>query len=190
MKYLFVLLLLCQSLTAQVSLKNANIHNAQLAVTVSGTGGGDTPFITSGHGTSRNNFDGSVGCKFTPSSTITVTSLGRLVLAGNSATHVVYIVNTDGSILVQQTIPTSGITANTYSYVAITPTTLVSGTTYYLQQLEVNGGDSWYDDSGTITTTAVGTISFSAHIAGGPPGLPTDDTSGSFSFGNPNFLYH
>lgn len=151
-----------------------------------GGGGGPAAFIVSGHGTSRNNFTGVVGCKFTASANMTVTALGRLVLSGNTHTHVVFLCTAGGTIITSQTIPTSGITADTYNFVSITPVSLSSGTSYYLVSHEDSGLDSWYDQA--AVTTSTGTINNSAHAGSDPPVIFTNDAAGE-CFVNPNFQY-
>ena len=189
MRYVLSLfLLLCLKSDAQIIIRGATLRGATLGVAASSVPPpGDTPFIVSGHGTSRNNFDGVVGCKFTATANITVTSLGRLVLSGNTQTHVVYLMTSSGIEITEATIPTTGIIADTYNYIAITPVALVSGTSYYLVSTEVNGGDSWYETAAVAVST--GTVNNSAHSSSPPPTTMTDDTAGQ-CFVNPNFLWH
>lgn len=143
-------------------------------------------FIVSGHGTARNDFSGAVGCKFTTSANMTVTALGRLVLSGNTLTHTVYLTAGNGTTITSQAIPTSGITADTYNFVPITPVQLTAGSSYYIVSHEDNGFDTWYDAA--PVTVSTGTVDNSAHASSDPSVIFTDDTAGE-CFGNPNFEY-
>jgi hypothetical protein len=120
-----------------------------------------TNYITSfGLGTARNNFTGWVGMSITVgSSPVSVTALGRIVVAGNTGSHAVKIVNaatsqdvTGGSV----SVPTSGGTAGTLAYANLPASvTLSANTTYYVVSQETQGGDAWYDVNTSIQTTAV-----------------------------------
>ncbi len=120
-----------------------------------------TSYITSfSLGTARNNFTGWVGMSITVgSSPVSVTALGRIVVAGNTGSHAVKIVNaatsqdvTGGSV----SVPTSGGTAGTLAYANLPASvTLSANTTYYVVSQETQGGDAWYDVNTSIQTTAV-----------------------------------
>ncbi len=120
-----------------------------------------TNYITSfGLGTGRNNFTGWVGMSITVgSSPVTVTALGRVVVSGNTGSHLVKIVNaatsqdvTGGSV----TVSTVGGTAGTLAYANLPASvTLSANTTYYVVSQETQGGDAWYDVNTSIQTTAV-----------------------------------
>ncbi len=153
-----------------------------------GGGGGNSPFITSVSGGTTSagaNFDG--GFKFLANAAITVTDLGRIVISGNSATHTVYLKNeTCSSILASVSVNLSGQSAGSFVYSSITPVTLTSGVVYQVQSSEASGGDTYYNDNVSISTTSDGTITFSTyhdtacHV----------NTSGVKSYGVPNFKYH
>ena len=96
---------------------------------------------------------------FSVSATHQVTSLGRWVVSGNSASHAVSLYLSTGggagTLLGSVTVATSGATAGQFAYVALgTPVTLSAGNTYFLMSLESNGGDQWYDDDTTYTLTS------------------------------------
>ena len=106
----------------------------------------------------RNNFTGFVGMAFTVGSNpLTVYTVGRVCVTGNSQTHLAKFVSASdsgpdvpgGSAMVNMLSCTPGQTvfANLAS-----PVTLTAGGSYYLVSQETNGGDQWYD-RGTITTT-------------------------------------
>ena len=111
-------------------------------------------------GTGRNNFSGWVGGSITTASGgMQVTELGRYVVAGNTETHIVKLVNastgqdvTGGSV----TVNLAGGQAGTFAYSQLSsPVTLSPNTAYYLVSQEVQGGDQWYDFNTTIQTTGV-----------------------------------
>lgn len=139
----------------------------------------------------RNDATISLGFQFTVGSApITVTDLGRWVIAGSSQSHAMSIVRvSDKRIMAIVSVPTAGRPPGTYAYATLTfPVTLASNTSYYLLTPETGGGDSWYNDAGggSMTTTGVATINNSVWTADsitwntGPAGL---------SFGPVNFKY-
>ena len=158
-----------------------------------GGGGGDTPFISSvSGGTSRNDFTGIVGFEFTVGGTgITVTSLGRYVTGTSSNAHTVYILLSSGSIVASASVPTSGVSSGTFSWISITPVSLSAATQYACVSKEVNGdGDHWLNDNCTISTTSAATVNFSGFKASDPPTSLSTSTIGVHSFVPPNFKYH
>lgn len=155
-----------------------------------GGGGGGTALVSAQTvGTSRNDFTGCVGFKFTiGGSPITVTDLGRWVVSGNSGTHTVYIVNgSTGALIVSGAVNTSGATSGQYKYVSVTPTVLSAGTLYGLESDETNGADTWYSNDTTITLTAAATYDYSFHA--GCPGSAGSDSTGGTSYGPLNLKY-
>lgn len=127
-----------------------------------------TAFITSGVPGSglRSDATGKFGFKFTVgASDITVTHLGRWVVAGNSQTHNVklYSGTANASELAAVVVDCAGAPTGAYKYVALgSPIVLTAGTTYWLGSEEASGGDQWYDDA-ICTTTAVATITTSIY---------------------------
>ncbi len=117
-----------------------------------------TPAVTSQTiGTLRNDYSDFVGFSFfVGASSITVTSLGRWIISGNTGSHTLKIVNyTTGATVVSTTINTSGMTANTFGYAACASTVLNANTTYVILSLEVSGGDFWADESPITVTSAI-----------------------------------
>jgi uncharacterized repeat protein (TIGR01451 family) len=115
----------------------------------------------------RNNFSGFVGMQFTVgANALTVSTLGRIFITGNSGTHTVKLVQasngTDvpgGSVSVSMTGGVSG----QFKYVALgSPVTLQANTAYYLVSQEANGGDQWYD-TGTVSSTNAGAVNNSIY---------------------------
>lgn len=138
-----------------------------------------TPFLT-GYNLSnpslRNDFTGWVGMEFTPgASGMTVHSLGRLFVAGNSGTHTVQLFVASSRKAVSGasvSISMAGGTPGQFVYVNLpSPVTLKANTAYYLVSEETTGGDQWYD-SGTVTTTSVGAVNTSIWSSDGNTWYP------------------
>ena len=135
-------------------------------------------------GSPRNNFTGGFGMKFTVGATpINVSSLGRFMIAGNTGTHVVKLVNasdgTDvpgGSVAIDLASGTPG----DFVYAPLaSPVTLAANTSYYLISQETNGGDQFYDLSSVLPTSA-------AAVNGG---FVYSDLTGFIGFGPANNSY-
>jgi hypothetical protein len=161
--------------------------NFEYTVTASGT-----PFVTSYAGSSdvRNDYTSFVGTQLTVgASSLTVTSVGRLCLAGNSATHAVKFANAStgqdipgGSAVVNM----AGCTPGQFVYAALTtPIVLQPGASYDLGSMEVGGGDTWYNTAG-VTTTADASITNSAYYNGYWISMNTANTA----YVPVNFQYH
>jgi hypothetical protein len=121
-------------------------------------------YVTSTHlGTLRTNFSGWAGMAITVgSSPITVSSLGRMVTAGNNANHVVKLVSVAGGDIAggSATIVTAGAAPGSFAYAALaSPVVLNANTTYYLVSQETDGGDAWYHWDTTVQTASVATVS-------------------------------
>jgi len=119
----------------------------------------------------RNNFTGFVGMQFTvAASPRTISSLGRVCLAGNSGTHTVQVVNVNTGAVVPGAVASlnmSGCTAGQFVFTALQgPVTLLANTAYYLVSQEVSGGDQWYD-YGTVSTTTAAAVTNSVYSSDG-----------------------
>src|SRR5260221_6631545 len=95
-----------------------------------------TTFVTNvTTGTLRNNHPGWVGFQLAiGSSPITVSELGRYVVSGNTGTHTLKIVRTDGTDVAgtSVSVATAGATAGQFKYAALgIPVPLASNTIYY-----------------------------------------------------------
>jgi len=105
--------------------------------------------------TLRNNAPGWLGTQITVGANpIAIRSLGRWVVAGNSASHVVKLVNAANN----QTVPGGSVTIDTagapvgFKYVDLAaPVTLAANTAYNLVSQEVSGGDQWYEGNTALT---------------------------------------
>jgi hypothetical protein len=150
---------------------------------------GSTQWITAvTPGTPRNNFTGYVGLSLTvgPSS-ITINALGRYCLSGNTNSHTIYLSQNNGATLATTSITCPG-NANAFVYGCLTtPYVMAASTTYYLMTNETNGGDTWYDDNTSVTTTAVATDNYSIY-SGSPNSGILLNTLGH-TFVPPTFQY-
>jgi hypothetical protein len=128
-----------------------------------------------------NNYSGHVGYTWTNSGANTVTALGRWVISGNSAGHVLTLVKmSDLSTVATVTLNTSGLTPGQFNYTNLaSPVTLTDGVRYGIATQESNGGDQWYDaSSGTLAVMSVGTYGQAMYGA-------TIGTLGTLSFNRP-----
>lgn len=111
-------------------------------------------------GAPRTDFNGYVGFRFiVGAQNITVTSLGRYVLSGNTTTHYIEIRNSAGTSIANATISTLGIVNAGFTYSDLaTPVILSAGSTYYIMSLEVLGGDNWGEQSLVVNTSDITTV--------------------------------
>jgi hypothetical protein len=146
-----------------------------------GGGSGGTPFVTAVNTCStRNDYSDLVGMRFTLVTPVTVQSLGRYVLTGNTGLHGIFLYLFDGSnysVLATALVDTSAGTPNTFLYsdlkaAVVLPVLSSSGAYYAVISAEVNGGDSWCDstNSAQITTTGIATSIMSSIRGGGGSG--------------------
>lgn len=155
--------------------------------------GASLPFITgeTSFGSSRNDFTGSAGFSFVVgASNITVTSLGRWALAGNSQTHQItlYSSTSISSAIATVNVNTNGEPSGNFIYGTVSPVVLTAGGIYYLLSAENLNGDLWYNDSGTsLSTTSAAAIITSCFFVGAGPISPG---GGGESYVPPNFEYY
>jgi len=147
------------------------VVNVTVAVNVSGT---ETPFVSANSlGNARNDFGGFLGMELvTGPNPFTVTKLGRMMLAGNSQTHVVKLVKgSDGSDVAggSASVAMAGGTPGQFRYAALaSPLILSPNTRYFLVSQETVGGDTYSDVQGTVVTpTSVARVD--GGVYGGPP---------------------
>lgn len=126
-----------------------------------------TVFVTGQSLTStRNNFTGTVGFKFTANQNFTITDIGRWVVSGNNQTHALTIKDSSCVTLGTVTVDCSGASVGfLYGHLS-SPISITSGSVYYVNSAEANGGDFWYDDDTTVTTTSAATVNNSANGCG------------------------
>jgi hypothetical protein len=142
----------------------------------------------------RQDFSGWVGSSLrVGTADLTVSALGRVVVAGNTASHAVKLVDAATGLDVSGTsvsVDTAGAPAGNFKYTNLAaPVTLRANTDYYLVSEETAGGDTWYDFDTHQTTTAagVGTGGVWA-FPGSPPSWNPHGSPGT-GFGPVNFLY-
>jgi hypothetical protein len=143
-------------------------------------------------GTLRNNWSGWVGMQFTVGSQpITVTTLARTAVSGNTASHQVKIVQASngadvpGAIVL---IPPFGVSGKFFYEPLPVPVTLAANTVYYIASHEINGGDYWYDDNTTLSINPVATVDTPAFSADSGPWY-FHGVGASHSYVPVNFIY-
>lgn len=118
------------------------------------------PFVSSHTMTTlRNDYSGWLGMEINVGSTaMSVNQLGRWVVAGNSGTHTVKLVNaTTGTDLASVSVATAGAPAGQFKYTPLPSlVTLPANSTCYVLSQETAGGDQWYDFTKPATGTASG----------------------------------
>lgn len=125
--------------------------------------GGGTSFVTGTTlGTLRNDYGDYVGMRVTMNQNATVTRLGRIMVAGNTGSHMLKIINAATGLAVpggSVTVAMTGGEPGAFKYAALpSPVTLLAGATYYFVSLEQRGGDYWHDLDTVITTTGAGSV--------------------------------
>lgn len=151
------------------------------------------PFVTDQTiGTLRNNFTGRVGMRILVGSLpLTVTALGRWVVAGNSGSHALEILNnTTWTQVATVTVNTAGAPAGDYLYGILgAPVVLSAGTSYLVVSAETNGGDQFYNSNTTITFAPDATVPFPTFSSGASFSDDTATGGVNKSFGPVNFRY-
>ncbi len=152
-------------------------------------GAADVEFFTQfPAGSLRNDFAGDAGFKFTPTSNLVVTALGRVNVSGNTQTHAVTLYDATPTALGSVSIDASLGTPGTYEYAPLgSPVSLTSGTPYYLMSVEFNGGDQWYELN-ILAHTADASLDNAAYRVGATG--PINDYVPGNTFVTPNFKYH
>ncbi len=137
----------------------------------------------------RNDYTGWVGMKLTMgASPLAVSSLGRICVANNAATHGVKLVTASNGADVPNgavTVSMAGCTPGQFVYAAVNSVSLQPGVTYLLVSQETAGGDRWYD-YGSISTTNVAAVNSSVYFLNGI-WIPAATTNSSYV--PVNFLY-
>lgn len=158
-------------------------------------GGGATSFVTSvTAGSTRNNWNGEVGFRFTVgASPITVTELARWVLAGNTNAHNVSIYGNiftgSPTLIAQVSIDTSGAPTNAFKSEAISPVVLSAATIYCIVSEELSGGDSFLNSNTSITTTTVATVVDAVYRSGTSGAFHNNGGPAGFAYVPPSFSY-
>ncbi len=176
----------------------ATPSSAQVAVAVTLTPASCAPpppttaFVTGETtlGPLRNDYASPVGFYIlVGSAPITVTDLGRWVVAGNSRQHAVSIYDSTCKSLGSVTVNTSGAPSGAFIYASLSsPVVLAAGQHYYVMSTEAVGGDQWYDYETVLTTTTAATVMNIAYIDA--TGACNAGASSGHSYGFPSFKYH
>jgi len=119
---------------------------------------------------------------------LTVETLGRIVIMGNSQIHTVKIVDAGGIDLPNAfvSVNLAGGTPGTFVYSPLTPpVTLNASTKYYIVSQEIQGLDQFYNHDTVVQTTDAGTIP--SPVRGGPPYV--EDSVANRAYGVVNFQY-
>ena len=166
------------------------------STTIIAVGGGSTAGFVTGYALShpavRNNFPGWVGIRLAVGANpLTVTSLGRICLSGNSGTHLIKLVNAatgadapGGSVSLSM----AGCTPGQFAYNALAANlTLAANTSYYLASQEFSGGDQWYD-WGTLSSTNVAAVNGAAYSLDGATWIVASSTANA-GYVPPNLTY-
>ena len=134
-----------------------------------------------------------VGFQFTVGAVpMTVSSLGRWVVSGNSGSHTVQLFNADGTAISggSVTLNTAGQLAGQFAYAPLAnPVALAANTTYVLMSQETVNADQWYDYGDTLITlsgAASGTEAVYADID--PPPVNSTGAQG-MSYGPVNLKF-
>ncbi len=132
-------------------------------------------------GTSRNDASGWYGMSITVGAQpITVHTLGRLFVTGNTATHTVKIIRaSDSADLGSVSLSMTGGTNGQFKYANLaTPVTLAANTTYYIASEETASGDSWYDSNTSVTSSALAAVNGRVSSADGTTWSTAGATAG------------
>lgn len=149
-------------------------------------------FPTASSGGLRSNFTGSLGFTFTLAANITVSSLGRLYISGDTHNHfmAIYDISSPGSAVVSGTVlAATASDANNYKYVSITPTTLLASKTYAIAIDEVNGQDQWLDQAWTSTNFLNPYVKRLGSNFGTASAYPSSFNPGNVIYGAPAFKF-
>lgn len=114
-------------------------------------------------GISHNSWSGWAGMRIqVGANPVVVTALGRMVVAGNTATHTVKLVKAREGTEVPGgavEVATSGGVADEFQYANLnSPVALAAGADYYVVSQEKAGGDRFYSADTMVTTTPVADV--------------------------------
>jgi hypothetical protein len=169
--------------TGNIRFDGAALYNASGALSPNFTA---VPPIT---GTLRNDYTGDLGMRITTAgSAVTVTKLGRWVVAGSDDEHTLRIVNaTTGEDVASVMLDASGLDSGFHYAALASSVTLTASTSYFLVSSEVADGDQWYHSSTAVTPTSVATVDYPVYSTGS--GFAADGNTPNTSFVPLNFLY-
>jgi len=142
-------------------------------------------------GTLRNNYSGWVGNRFrVGASTMRVTALGRMFIAGNTGNHAMRLVRaSDGVTVASATWTPAGGVDLQIKYVDLASEVALSANTeYFLASQEVSGGDSFYSYNTAVTTTSAASVLTPVYSNDGTSWVPYG-TAGSNTYGPVTLKY-
>ena len=116
-----------------------------------------------------NGINGWKGMKITVGANdIVATDVGRWVLAGNTQTHAVGILNAAGTVIGSASVNANDpFAVGRIKYADLpAPITLLKNTIYYVMSQETLGGDLWYGSTTTLVPTGAATINNAAKYDG------------------------
>lgn len=155
-----------------------------------GGGGGSINFLT-GHavGTARHDFTGSPGVVVTVGAApVTVTDIGRWVIAGNNQSHTLRIYDLSDADIGNVTVNTSGAPSAAFLYGALgTAVMLAASSVYLICSDETFNGDDWSNNDATITWGSDFSTAYSGYFAFGSLNQNFDT---GHSYGPIDFKYH
>jgi RHS repeat-associated protein len=173
-----------------------NLTSQAGAFAYSYAAGSEWPLVTgvTTNGFLRNDASAWVGFQFTVGAVpMTVSSLGRWVVSGNSGNHTVQLFTATGTAISSGsvTVSTAGQPAGQFAYAPLaSPVTLAANTTYVLMSQETLSDDQWYDYGDTLVTlggTASGAAAVWADI--NPPPINPAFGGGGMSYGPVNLKF-
>jgi hypothetical protein len=103
------------------------------------------------------------------SAPLTVTALGRIFVSGNSGSHVVKLVQSNGTDVQggSVTVNMSGGTQGQFVFTNLaSPVTLNANTGYYLVSAETQSGDQFYDYNTTVSATSAVAVTSAVYFNG------------------------
>lgn len=173
-----VLLKLAEKVTKEADAQNFQLQQQIAADGPAASGAASAAFVTGiTAGSANNNVAYAVGMYITVGGAgISVVSLGRWKISGNSLTHVMHVRDSSGTDLGSGTVDLSTGSNASFVYVTLgTPIALSASTSYYIFSDEANGGDQWYWSDTTCTHTAVATVPTAAYYSGSVNQVSTID---------------
>jgi hypothetical protein len=129
------------------------------------------------------------------STPLTVTALGRWVSSGNSRSHTVTIYQVVGGFTTPLSgasvvVNTAGATPGQFAYTSLSSTVVLwERGTYYILSAE-SGGDVWYHNNTTVTTTGDAFLSSANFLDHNSGHILADGTGPNDPFGPVDFKYN
>lgn len=148
------------------------------------------PFITGASGGTIRTDQLWVGYAFqVASKNLTVTALGRVVLAGNSFAHLINLLDAAGNLLAQVSVATAGQPVGGFVYTKLPSSVLLTAGAEFFVLSREDSSDGWLNSDMAYTTSADASLIGGAYLT-----FPSDGTGaivpyGSAPFVPPNFQY-